>query len=76
PMGRSRGYNVRHPFGVENAYGSPEDFKRLVDECHSRGIPLIMDIVLNHTEVENPLNKIDVYYWFREPREGEQSFGP
>lgn len=76
PMGRSWGYNVRHPFAVENAYGSPEDFKRLVDECHARGMRLIMDIVLNHTEVENPLNKIDFYYWFRDPREGEQSFGP
>jgi len=76
PMGRSWGYNVRHPFALENAYGSPEDFKRLVDECHARGMRLIMDIVLNHTEVENPLNKIDFYYWFRDPREGEPSFGP
>ena len=76
PMGRSWGYNVRHPFAVETAYGTPEDFKRLVDECHARSMRLIMDIVLNHTEVENPLNKIDFYYWFRDPREGEQSFGP
>jgi 1,4-alpha-glucan branching enzyme len=76
PMGRSWGYNVRHPFAVENAYGSPEDFKHLVDECHARGMRLIMDIVLNHTEVENPLNKIDFHYWFRDTREGEQSFGP
>ena len=76
PGDRSWGYNIRHQFAVENSYGSPSDFKRLVDECHGRGIRVIMDLVLNHTETESPLTRIDFHYWFRDDREGELSFGP
>jgi 1,4-alpha-glucan branching enzyme len=32
------GYLVRYYFALESSYGAPEDFKRFVDECHSRGI--------------------------------------
>lgn len=76
PYDKSWGYNVRHPCAVENAYGTPQDLKMLVDACHGRGMRVVLDIVFNHTEVESPLNKIDFYYWFRDPREGEQSYGP
>lgn len=76
PTDQSWGYNPRHLCALENAYGSPKDFKRLVDEAHARGMRVILDMVLNHTEVEAPLNKIDFYYWFRDARENEQSFGP
>jgi 1,4-alpha-glucan branching enzyme len=76
PMDRSWGYNVRHACALENTYGSPQDLKRLVDECHARGMRVILDLVLNHTESEAPLTKIDFYYWFRDARDGELSFGP
>jgi 1,4-alpha-glucan branching enzyme len=76
PMDTSWGYNVRHACAVENAYGTPQDLKRLIDACHSRGMRVILDLVLNHTESESPLSKIDFYYWFRDSRDGEQSFGP
>ena len=35
-----------------------------------------MDLVLNHVEFLSPLTQIDFYYWFRDAREGELSFGP
>jgi 1,4-alpha-glucan branching enzyme len=76
PMDKSWGYNVRHACAIENAYGGPQDLKRLVDECHARGMRVILDIVFNHTESESPLTKIDFYYWFRDSRPNEQSFGP
>jgi 1,4-alpha-glucan branching enzyme len=76
PGDKSWGYNVRHPFAIESTYGGPGDLKRLVDESHGRGIRVIMDLVLNHTESESPLTKIDFYYWFRDPYEGERSWGP
>ena len=76
PMDASWGYNVRHACATENAYGTPQDLKRLVDACHERGMRVILDLVLNHTESESPLSKIDFYYWFRDAKEGEQSFGP
>ncbi|MEQ8820953.1 MAG: alpha-amylase family glycosyl hydrolase [Sumerlaeia bacterium] len=44
----SWGYNPAHPFAPESAYGSPEQLKRLVDECHRRGIAVLLDVVYNH----------------------------
>jgi 1,4-alpha-glucan branching enzyme len=76
PTDRSWGYNVRHACAVENAYGTPQDLKRLVDECHARRMRVILDVVFNHTEVESPLTKIDFDYWFRESRADELYFGP
>ncbi|MCC6792499.1 MAG: alpha-amylase, partial [Thermomicrobiales bacterium] len=55
PGNSSWGYNIRHPFAVESSYGRPSDLKRLVDECHGRGMRVIMYLVLNHTESESPL---------------------
>ncbi|HEV2529972.1 MAG TPA: alpha-amylase family glycosyl hydrolase [Thermomicrobiales bacterium] len=71
----SWGYNIRYPFSLESSYGTPEDFKRLVDECHARGMRVILDVVLNHSDSEAPLTRIDFDYWYRE-REGVPSFGP
>lgn len=76
PTDRSWGYNVRHACAVENAYGSPQDLKRLIDECHARGMRVLLDVVFNHTEAESPLTKIDFDYWYRDSAEGERYFGP
>ncbi|HZN58401.1 MAG TPA: alpha-amylase family glycosyl hydrolase [Planctomycetota bacterium] len=45
---QSWGYNPAFQFAPESAYGSADDFKRLVDECHRRGIAVILDVVYNH----------------------------
>lgn len=64
------GYLVSHFFAVENSYGLPEDLKRFVDECHARGIRVIMDGIYNHSAEESPLLKIDRDYWYyHSPRE-------
>lgn len=44
----SWGYNPADPFAPESAYGSPEDMKRFIDECHARGIGVTLDVVYNH----------------------------
>lgn len=44
----SWGYNPAHPFAPETAYGSPIDMKDFIDECHQRGIAVIIDVVYNH----------------------------
>lgn len=62
------GYQVRYYFALESSYGAPEDFKRFVDECHARGIRVIIDLILNHTDEESPLLKIDRDYWYYHDR--------
>ena len=36
-------------------------FKELVDECHKRGIAVIVDMVFNHATGNNPMNKLYPY---------------
>ena len=64
PGDYSWGYKVRHFFAVESSYGSTEDLKRLIDECHARGIRVIIDGIYNHTDEECPLLLIDRDYWY------------
>lgn len=42
------GYDMVQYYAPENAYGRPEQFKKLVDEAHKRGIAVIQDVVFNH----------------------------
>ena len=48
PYYGSFGYQVSNFFALSSRFGTPEDFKRLVDDAHSRGIAVIMDIVHSH----------------------------
>jgi alpha-amylase len=48
------GYDVSDYYSVKPAYGTNDDFKRLVAEAHRRGIKVIVDMVLNHTSSQYP----------------------
>ncbi len=56
----SWGYNPSFYFAPDKAYGTPNDYKAFIDECHREGIAVIMDIVLNHSYEESPL--VQMYY--------------
>ena len=65
--GESWGYNIRSLFAIENTYGPAADFCELIDECHARGMRVVIDGVYNHADVDCPLAKIDYEYWFYHP---------
>ncbi len=44
----SWGYNPMYFFAPDKYYGPKNDVKQFIDECHSRGIAVILDMVLNH----------------------------
>ncbi|MBI2400575.1 MAG: malto-oligosyltrehalose trehalohydrolase, partial [Deltaproteobacteria bacterium] len=48
PGERNWGYDGVFPFAVQNTYGGPEALKKLVNECHDRGMAVILDVVYNH----------------------------
>ncbi|MBU1692034.1 MAG: malto-oligosyltrehalose trehalohydrolase [Gammaproteobacteria bacterium] len=48
PGQRNWGYDGVLPFAPDAAYGRPEDFKRLVDAAHERGLMVLLDVVYNH----------------------------
>ncbi|CAF3918143.1 unnamed protein product [Adineta steineri] len=63
-MAHDWGYSTRHYFALKHSYGSPEDLKRFVDECHGRGIRVILDGVYTFSNNDCPLLQIDKNYWY------------
>ena len=55
------GYSPNHYFAPDRAYGSEKQIKTFIDECHQRGIAVILDMVLNHATGLNPMNKLYPY---------------
>lgn len=55
------GYSPNHYFALDKAYGTPEMMKTFVDECHKRGMAVILDMVFNHATGLNPMNKLYPY---------------
>ena len=51
----SWGYNPSFYFATDKYYGTDNDFKDFIQECHSRGMAVIMDMVLNHAYGQNPM---------------------
>jgi len=54
------GYDISDYLGVDPKYGSLDDFERLVDACHRRGLKVVIDLVLNHSSSDHP--------WFQASR--------
>ena len=55
------GYSPNHYFAPDRAYGSEEMYKEFIDECHKRGMAVILDMVFNHATGLNPMNKLYPY---------------
>jgi glycosidase len=51
----SWGYNPNFHGALDKSYGPRDTFKRFVDEAHSRGIAVILDVVYNHAQDKSPL---------------------
>ena len=51
----SWGYNPNFWMATDKAYGTPSDYKRFIDECHLRGIAVILDVVFNHSWGLSPM---------------------
>lgn len=56
----SWGYNTMFLLAPDKYYGPSTELKRLVEECHRRGIAVVLDIAMNHAFGQSPLVRL---YW-------------
>ncbi|MFB0494140.1 1,4-alpha-glucan branching enzyme [Mucilaginibacter sp. OAE612] len=56
----SWGYNPSFYFAPDKYYGTKNALKAFIDECHSRGIAVIQDMVLNHSFGQSPM--VQMYF--------------
>ena len=54
----SWGYNPNHWFALDKYYGTREQYKEFIDECHARGLAVIVDVVYNHATGSHPWAKM------------------
>ncbi|ELP86874.1 1,4-alpha-glucan-branching enzyme, putative [Entamoeba invadens IP1] len=61
PYYASFGYQVTNFFAPSSRFGTPDQLKRLIDECHRQGIVVLLDIVHSHTSsnVVDGINNFD-----------------
>jgi hypothetical protein len=59
----SWGYNPSFYFAPDKYYGPKNELKKLIDECHKRGIAVVIDMVLNHSYGQSPLVQMYMDNW-------------
>lgn len=78
PYYGSFGYHVSSFFAVSSRFGTPEDFKALVDAAHQAGLSVIIDLVHSHA-VSNHVEGLALfdgteYLYFHERPRGYHKF--
>lgn len=75
------GYDISDYQAIMEEFGTMEDFDRMLQGMHERGIKLVMDLVVNHTSDEHPWfvesrsskdNPYRDYYFWREGKDGKE----
>ena len=77
-------YDVIDYKSIDRQFGTLADYDKLVEECHNRGMSIILDLVINHTSDKNDWfeycidahkNKLvdDEYYNYYNVKEGKST---
>ncbi len=62
------GYATTDYYRVDPRFGTNEEYKRLIDEAHSKGLKVVMDMIFNHCGFEHPwLTDMPSKDWFNTP---------
>jgi len=77
PYYGSFGYQVSNFFAVSSRFGTPDDLKTLIDEAHSAGLAVLMDIIHSHavTNETEGLSRFDgtLYQYFHDGPRGRHT---
>ena len=63
--GSYHGYATTDYYRVDPRFGSNEDYKRLIDKTHQKGMKVVMDMIFNHCGSDHPWMKdVPSHDWF------------
>lgn len=54
PSSTYHGYATTDYYRVDPRFGTNEEYRRLVDEAHSKGLKVVMDMIFNHCGLDHP----------------------
>lgn len=62
------GYATTDYYQVDPRFGTNEEYRRLIDEAHQKGLKVVMDMIFNHCGLEHPwIDEIPSPDWFNYP---------
>lgn len=62
------GYATTDYYRVDPRFGSNDEYRRLTDEAHAKGIKIVMDMIFNHCGLEHPwLSDMPSKDWLNKP---------
>lgn len=62
------GYATTDYYRVDPRFGSNEEYRRLIDEAHSKGLKVVMDMIFNHCGYDHPwVADMPSKDWFNKP---------
>ena len=62
------GYATTNYYKVDPRFGTNEEYRRLIQEAHSRGLKVVMDMIFNHCGDYHPwLKDMPSHDWFNQP---------
>lgn len=63
--GSYHGYATTDYYRVDPRFGSNEDYKRLIDKTHQKGMKVVMDMIFNHCGSDHPwMQDVPSHDWF------------
>ncbi len=68
------GYATTNYYRIDPRFGTNEEYRRLIDEAHGKGLKVVMDMIFNHCGDKHPwMTDAPSKDWFNNPNYGLQT---
>lgn len=62
------GYATTDYYKIDPRFGTNEEYRQLIDECHQHGLKVVMDMIFNHCGFEHPwISDLPAKDWLNNP---------
>ena len=69
PGGSYHGYATTDYYRIDPRFGTNEEWNKLIEEAHKRGMKVVMDMIFNHSGIAHPwIENSPTEDWFNHPQ--------